>query len=169
MFKRTGKDKQCWPIITETQGLLFSDCHKVVNRHWYHKYGKNIQDVSVLRTSHFLKGPTDQNHLSTLAMTSSLWIWASSLLNCLRTHLAKTSSSQMWLAHQSKPATQEFMGENSKSHCFTCATSSKSSWRFCKALARWRDFPTPVCLLRNASPWFSIQSSTYSENKYMCH
>lgn len=42
----------------------------------------------------------------------------------------------------------------------TCATSSKSSCLFCRARARWRDFPTPVCLLRKASPWFSIQSST---------
>lgn len=42
----------------------------------------------------------------------------------------------------------------------TCATSSKSSWRFWRALALCRDLPTPVCLLRKASPWFSIQSIT---------
>lgn len=48
----------------------------------------------------------------------------------------------------------------------TWATSSKSSWRFCRARARCRDFPTPVCLLRNASPWFSIQSRTYSHNAH---
>ena len=42
----------------------------------------------------------------------------------------------------------------------TCATSSKSSCLFCRALALCKDFPTPVCLLRKASPWFSIQSST---------
>lgn len=47
----------------------------------------------------------------------------------------------------------------------TWATSSKSSCLFCRARARCRDFPTPVCLLRKASPWFSIQSNTWSEKK----
>lgn len=47
----------------------------------------------------------------------------------------------------------------------TWATSSKSSCLFCRARALWRDFPTPVCLLRNASPWFSIQSITWMREK----
>lgn len=47
----------------------------------------------------------------------------------------------------------------------TCATSSKSSCLFWRARALWRDFPTPVCLLRKASPWFSIQSNTWIEKK----
>lgn len=47
----------------------------------------------------------------------------------------------------------------------TWATSSKSSCRFCRARALWRDFPTPVCLLRKASPWFSIQSITWMRQK----
>lgn len=47
-----------------------------------------------------------------------------------------------------------------RSQHLTWATSSKSSCLFCRARARCRDFPTPVCLLRKASPWFSIQSNT---------
>lgn len=47
----------------------------------------------------------------------------------------------------------------------TCATSSKSSCLFCSARALCRDFPTPVCLLRKASPWFSIQSSTCQKRR----
>lgn len=47
----------------------------------------------------------------------------------------------------------------------TWATSSKSSCLFCSARALCRDFPTPVCLLRKASPWFSIQSSTCQKRR----
>lgn len=47
----------------------------------------------------------------------------------------------------------------------TWATSSKSSCLFCRARALWRDFPTPVCLLRKASPWFSIQSITWRRER----
>lgn len=51
----------------------------------------------------------------------------------------------------------------------TCATSSKSSWRFWRALALCRDLPTPVCLLRKASPWFSIQSITCNTQTNTIH
>ena len=49
-WKKQKRDKKCWPFITEMQvGLLFSDYelefHKLVNRPWNNKHGKNIQDI----------------------------------------------------------------------------------------------------------------------------
>lgn len=119
---------------------------------------------SVLRTSQFSKGSTDCI-IFCLCWPGTLWN-----LSIISSESPSHTCSQGELSSavvttDSKPSTQVFTGENRESHCLTCATSSKSSCRFCRALARWRDFPTPVCLLRNASPWFSIQSSTCNENK----
>ena len=64
--------------------------------------------------------------------------------------------------HQSHSPGLPLQDPNTYNHSqhLTWATSSKSSCLFCRARARCRDFPTPVCLLRKASPWFSIQSNT---------
>ena len=70
--------------------------YKLVNRHLYKKYGKNIQDIFLFQELHIYKRVNCLNHLSAQAMTASSEIWALSL-NHLQTYLIKAYSTEMGL------------------------------------------------------------------------